>query len=304
MKKIILMIGLVLIVYSLQPETIKAQTYDSLASFTAVTSLNATDLMPMQIKVSNKYKWRKITGASLWSRMRDTTQAQLTTLLNTSNSWNGINNFDGATFNSGSHGKVTFSDSVIFASRTEIGSLYPYNATSFMGDQTDPFLRIYSKNFVLVNTAGTDSVVINVGTDGSLSIPNLTISGSMKIDSSATTDVMAFTPHSYTVPNTGDTILTLATANRYSLIELDLPGNMSPGISRLYVQGAQKGMIIRFYNGDASYSMEFEDLVGDDDNLYMAGDFASMAKYDYIEFQCVVESIVGQTWIETGRSNN
>ena len=35
------------------------------------------------------------------------------------------------------------------------------------------------------------------------------------------------------------------------MIELDLPGNLTTGISRIYVQGAQKGMVLRLYNMDA-----------------------------------------------------
>jgi hypothetical protein len=102
----------------------------------------------------------------------------------------------------------------------------------------------------------------------------------------------------------GDTVLTLTSSDKFSSIEVDLPGNIIPGFSRLYVQGAQKGMVIRFHNVDASYTMEFEDYAGSDDNLYMAGDFVLMTRYDFIEFQCVVESIIGQTWMETARSNN
>lgn len=301
----VLIFSLLLTAYCLLPEITYAQpTYDSVAAFTAKTTIGVTDIFPFQTKVSNKYTWRKITGASMWDRITDTTEARITALLAASNSWAGINNFDGATFNADAHGKVTFADSVVSATLLNFfAGIFPYNATSFVGSASNPYLRMYSKNFVLVNTAGTDSVYISIDANGKVSIPSLTVTETMSIDSSASFDVIAYTPHEYTVPNIGDTILTLTSTNRYSMIELDLPGNMNPGISRIYVQGAQKGMVLRLYNMDASYAAKFNDYVGNDDNLYLSAGF-DFGQYDYLELMCVVESIIGQTWIETGRSNN
>ena len=301
-KNLIMLTCLMLTAYSLQ---LYAQaTYDSVAAFTAKTTIGLTDIFPFQTKVSNKYTWRKITGASMWDRITDTTEARITTLLNASNSWNGINNFDGAIFNSGSHGTVLFNgDSVVCTTQMWTHGIQRYSASSIIGRNTAPFFNVYAKTFTVINTAETDSATISIDASGKISIPSLVITQTMSIDSSASFNVIAYTPHEYTVPNIGDTILTLTSANRYSMIELDLPGNMNPGISRIYVQGAQKGMVLRLYNMDASYAAKFNDYVGNDDNLYLSAGF-DFGQYDYLELMCVVESIIGQTWIETGRSNN
>ncbi|EFK95510.1 hypothetical protein LDC_2476 [sediment metagenome] len=274
---------------------------DSVASFTDKTTIGVTDITPLQTKVANKYTWRKITGLNLWNQITDTTEARITTLLGASNSWNGINDFDGATFNSGSHGKVTFSDSAIFTSRTEVGTLYPYNATSFIGDAGDPFLRIYSKNFVLINSGGTDSAYINIGSGGEIEIPRLTVTEQFIMDSSSSLNSIIYTYKKFEVPNTGDTIMTFTTKEPF--VELDLPGNVTPGISRFDITGAAKGQVVRIYNGEASYTIILEDYVSGDDNLYLSANF-TMGTNDVIELMCIDPSVSAQKWIEISRSNN
>lgn len=299
-------IFLITIFYLLTTDYCFAQTTDSVAAFTDKTTIGLTDIFPFQTKVSNKYTWRKITGANMFNRITDTTEARVTALLAASNSWTGINNFDGATFNADAHGVVTFNDSVVMGSAAlpfYATRVYPLGTGGFIGTAAKYYTSMYANSFVVMNSGGTDSVVINVNDDGALSIPNLTVTETVTIDSAASFNVLAFEPHSFSIPNTTDTILTITSADRYSVIMLDLPGDVTPGISRIYVEGAQKGMVLRIYNDDAIGYCIFKDFVDSDDNLYMTANL-TMNKYDYIEFMCVVESIIGQTWMETGRSNN
>ena len=62
-------------------------------------------------------------------------------------------------------------------------------------------------------------------------------------------------------------------------------------------------MILKMYNGDASYSIIFEDIVSGDDNLYLTANM-TLGTYDYIELLCVDASKGAQKWIEMSRSNN
>jgi len=300
----IILFGLMLTAYSLMPEAVYAQvTYDSIPSYTAKTTISSTDLFLLATKVSNKFSWRKFTGISFWTWWNANYDTSETALLNASNSWNGINNFDGATFNVGAHGGVNFLDSINLQGTAYFSVLMRRTSSSYIGTVALPIYSLSTRFLNIVGETGADSVTISIDADGALSIPNLTITETITIDSSATFDVIAFTPHSDTVPNVTDTILTLVATNRYSLIMLDLPGDITPGISRIYVQGAQKGMILRIYNDDNIGYITFKDLVSGDDNLYMSGNF-SLSKYDFIEFQCVVESIIGQTWMQTNEQNN
>lgn len=288
MKKYIFITLLFLLAYEAYPQV-------SLSTRDSVTSFQPIDLFWLQRKVTGSFVNRKVSWSYLRSNMIDYIDGL-------GNTWAATQTFSkGATFNAGSSAKVTILDSLIATSVYINGD--PYNAGSRLGNLDKPFLVMYSKNFVIVNTAGTDSAYITLNSDGEISIPNLTVTEKMNIDSSATFDVLAFTPHSYTIPNIGDTILTIVTANRYSMLELDLPGNMTTGISRIYVQGAQKGMVLRIYNMDASYAAKIIDYNGNDDNMYLSADF-DFGQYDYLELMCVVASIIGQTWIETGRANN
>lgn len=280
----------------------------TVSQLSAVTTASGTDVYYIVSGGSSK----KITHATLMSIIRDSIK---TRAYPTAGDWS----FDGATFDAGSANTVTFNDSVVFNAIVRLLSSPSYSKTLLpvttniyqLGSSSARYFSThnkyaYAEQFIVTNPSSpsTDTVIISYdGTE--IQMGGLNINDSyVSMDSATTFDLIAFTAHTYTVPAAGDTIMTLTSTDRYSSIQLDLPGNMSPGISRLFVNGAQKGMIIRFYNGDASYTMEFEDYVGGDDNIYMAGDFASMGQYDFIEFQCVVESIVGQTWMETARSNN
>ena len=310
--KLFTLAGLMLTAYSLQ---LYAQpTYDSVASFTSVTSLGATDIIPMQIKVSNKYTWRKITGASLWSRMRDTTQAQLTSFKDLSNSWNGINNFDGATFNSGSHGGVVFDDSVTFTSnQVRFEYIRRYDAQSSIGLGSAPFDRIYANWFLATNPEGNDSVSISyddstltftMPATGTLEIPNLTITQSVMVDSGAGFRQIIYEPNGVSGISTTDTTLSLSSSQKYCLALIDLAGNTSsPGISYFNITGATIGYTIRLVDVDVNFVITLKDFVGNDDNLYLTADL-TLSQYDFLELMCIDETVGDQIWIETGRSNN
>jgi len=300
---------LLMIICSLTLEIIQAQTFDSLANKTAVTTINSTDLIAVQRKLANKYKNYKMTGLSLWNWVTAIIDTNETALLNASNSWNGINNFDGATFNSGSHGKVLFNgDSVVCTTQMFTHGIQRTQASSMIGRFDVPFFNIYSKTFTIVNPAGNDSAQVSyddstITFSKGISMPNLTITETVTIDSGAAFNVLNFTPHGYAVPNVGDTIMTLTGANKKSFIILDLPGNITPGISNLDIDGASQGMVIRLVNNEASYTIILKDIVGNDDNLYLSANF-TMGLLDYIELMCIDDGVDSQQWFETSRSNN
>lgn len=304
MKKIILII---ILACAFASASYAQASYDSVASFTAKTTIGVTDIFPFQTKVANKYTWRKITGASMWDRITDTTEARITTLLNASNSWNGINNFDGATFNSGSHGKVLFNgDSVVVTTSIWALWLQRYSASAIIGNYNAPFFNIYARTFTIVNAYGNDSASITYD-DSTLTfsknveIPNLTITDEFIMDSSSNFNSIIYKYKLFSIPNTGDTIMTFTT--REPFVELDLPGNVTPGISRFDMSKATLGQIVRIFNGEVSYTVILKDYVGNDDNLYLSANF-TMGKNDIIELMCISPTKGSQIWVEVSRSNN
>jgi len=303
MKKIIFIVNLLIILISVELFA-SSPPADSVASFTEKTTIGATDLMLIQTKISNKYTWRKLTGLSLWNFVDQVIDTNKTSFLATSNTFTGIQTFNGAVFDAGSHGLVLFDgDSVVCTTQMFTHGIQRYSVSSIIGRNTAPFFNVYTKTLTIINSAETDSSVITLDDNGDVSIPNLTVTETINIDSTASLRLIRYAHHDYTIPNSTDTILTILAADRYSLIELDLPGNITNGISRLYVEGATIGTVICFYTEETSFEMLFKNYSGSDDNIYMGSNF-TMGKYDMIEFICVVESIIGQTWAQRYRSDN
>lgn len=276
-------------------------TYDSTASFTSKTTIGATDIFGFQTKVSNKFAWRRMIGSNFWIQARDTTQAQITTLKNASNSWNGINNFDGATFNSGSHGKVTIDDSLLMIGTLYSSHIRPTSETKTIGIRSNSFYAMYARAFVVVNAAGTDSSVIYKDPiTGDVVIPNLTVTETVTIDSGASLQTLILDETTYTPGTVADTVINISNPRAYILCQL--PGEITTGISALNIQGATAGQMLVFINNSTSYIMKLNDFVGNDDNLILSANFA-LGYRDTIILMCsgTAES---PFWIEISRSNN
>lgn len=276
-------------------------TYDSTASFTSKTTIGATDIFGFQTKVSNKFAWRRMIGSNFWIQARDTTQAQITTLKNASNSWNGINNFDGATFNSGSHGGVTFQDSTTLQGTSYFSILMRRTSSSYIGTKALPIYSLSTIFLNVVNAAGTDSTVIYKDPiTGDVVIPNLTVTETVTIDSGASLQTLILDETTYTPGTVADTVMNISNPRAYILCQL--PGDITTGISALNIQGATAGQMLVFINNSASYIMKFNDFVGNDDNLILSANFA-LGYRDTIILMCsgTAES---PFWIEISRSNN
>ncbi len=165
--------------------------------------------------------------------------------------------------------------------------------------------KIAARGIELFKTDGTDSTdILYDGTNIIFAKP-LAIGKGMSMDSASTFNVFNFTPHTYTIPveDAGDTILTLTTSDLYSSIKLELGGNVTPGISFLQIDTATEGMILRFYNNDASFTVIFKDIVSGDDNMYMEGDI-TLGQYDNIAFECADATKQAQVWMELRRKDN
>ena len=278
----------------------------------SVVAFNGDDIFAIQEDSSSTYTWRKVFFSDFFEALRDSMDlyyGQLTI----SNDFTGINTFDGATFNADAHGTVTFNDSTISNATLWTGALYPkdVDGTYTLGLPARPWYDIYAHEFTVINPEHNDSASITFD-DSLITISrdvNFTgtvqMSDAMLMDSTALIKVQNFEWHSVTISNLGDTILTLTTSDLYSAIELDLPGNLDPGISNFQIDTAAKGMVLKIYNGDATYDAVFIDIVSGDDNLYMSGNATlSAAHYDYIEFMCVDATKGAQVWMQTGESDN
>lgn len=212
----------------------------------------------------------------------------------------------GATFSTGSNGTVDIQDSAL-TTGLWTNWLHARQAVTYIGSTTDPFFNVYSRNFVVVNPYENDSVYISyedstLSFDKALRFPSLTITETVGIDSGATLSAIIYDNVEYTVSSAADSIITLTT---YSpSVQLILPTDVtSPGISRIHMNEATKGQIVRFWVSGGSYDITFTDTIGDDDNLEMAGDI-TLSYLDNITFQYVGLSGGKQIWMETGRSNN
>jgi len=303
MKKLILIMALLFTVPLFSQITLSGT--DSVT----VASQDDRDILDIQIYNGGSFVHRQ----QSWRLHRLSLQSWLD---DQSLTWTGINTFNGATFAAGSHGRVTFADSVQFnANLTYTQNIFPKTTAGYFNGQFgQKWLTVYSKNvfaenLYVTNVEGNDSVLISYD-DSTITFNKsasffgtVSIADDISMDSSASFNVFNFLPHPYTIPTVGDTMMTLALADLYSLIEIDLPGNVTPGISHLQVDTATKGMILKMYNGDASYSIIFEDIVSGDDNLYLTANM-TLGTYDYIELLCVDATKAAQKWIEMSRSNN
>src|SRR3990167_594267 len=304
----IILFGLMLVAYSLMPENINAQvTYDSTANFTSKTTFGANDIIGFQTKVANKYAWRKMIFSNFWSQARDTTEARITTLLNASNSWNGINNFDGATFNAGSHGKVFFNgDSVVCTTQMWTHGIQRTQASSIIGRNTAPFFNIYANTFTIINDAGNDSASIKyndstITFSKNVSVPNINISESFTMDSGTVFNTFVLGVDAYSPITVADTIITFP-VGQVPIAAFILPGNLTDGISRITGTAFTNGQIIVLRNATVPYTILLKDYVSGDDNLYLAGNF-TMGYNDIITLMCIAEE-PALAWVEVSRSNN
>ena len=298
MKNIILLMFLCIILSAAEG---LAQDSTKVTDFTADTSPAAAGAFYYIESSTDKH----ITWGTLTTAIRDSIEANDYTIAGT---WSGMSNY------------VTIADAETITGKKiytnalhGVKHLFPFTTDTYMnGWSTVRWLLMmardmYAENFYVLDPNGSDSsdaaTISYDGTNVTFDKP-LNLTESFTMDSAATLDVLNFEPHSYTVSSVTDTIITLSTSDLFTLIELDLPGALLNGISKLQIDTATKGMELRFYNGDASFAMYFKDLISGDDNLNMDGDFTAMTQYDYIEFLCVDATKNSQIWMETGISNN
>lgn len=271
-----------------------------LSTMTEVTSLDTADLFWVNEFVTPNWVNRKLKWLNLRSNMIDYIDGL-------ANTWALKQTYSsGATFSTGSNGTVDIQDSAL-TTGLWTNWLHARQAVTYIGSTTDPFFNVYSRNFVVVNPYENDSVYISyedstLSFDKALRFPSLTITETVGIDSGATLSAIIYDNVEYTVSSAADSIITLTT---YSpSVQLILPADVtSPGISRIHMNEATKGQIVRFWVSGGSYDITFTDTIGDDDNLEMAGDI-TLSYLDNITFQYVGLSGGKQIWMETGRSNN
>jgi len=273
-----------------------------LSAQTAITSLSPTDIMWWNTDVGGVFTHRKMTWAVLAGEISDTMNSK-------TNTWALKQTFSsGATFSAGANGKVSFADSVQFDYPFYTSNFFPKTANgAVIGWSTQPYYKIYASEFVPVNTEGNDSCVISyddstLSFSKAVSFSGLTITESVGVDSGAAFTGMIWSNVEYTVSTAADSIITLTT---YApSVELVLPADVnSPGISRIHVNEATKGQIIRLWNPGLAYVIAFTQSVGDDDNLVMAGN-DTLAYADNITFQYIGLSGGKQIWMEVNRSDN
>lgn len=267
-----------------------------LSTMTEVTSLDTADLFWVNEFVTPNWVNRKLKWLNLRSNMIDYIEGL-------ANTWAGIQTFNGATFNSGSHGKVLFNgDSVVITTSLWAHWLQRYAASSIIGNYNAPFFNVYAKTFTVINADETDSASISISSTGKVAITDLLITESVTIDSGATIGMFRLDQLTYNIPDVADTILKIPLASAKSFIILNPPGNVT-NLNKFTLEGATIGTIVKIINADAFDTIALKDIVGNDDNLLLSADF-TLGFYDSLDLLCVDDSPDAQIWIETARSNN
>lgn len=225
--------------------------------------------------------------------------------LDSANTFSAIQTFNGANFAAGAHGTVTLSDSVVIPGLLRSKKYDPYDATSTMGSSSNPMNQVWARSFYSPNQYGNDSVGFSYGDStltftGNISMPSLTITESIMLDSGTVFNSFILGIDSHSPITVADTIATIDEVSP-PLINLVLPGSMTTGISRLVIKPGSAGQIIVLRNGTVPYTYKLNDYIGNDDNLMLSADF-TMGYNDTIVLMCIVED--PQTWIEISRSNN
>jgi len=295
MKKLIL----ILILLSTLPlfGQVRLSTMDS------ITTFGIYDYSYWNALSGDAYLNRKVSWTALRAAMIDYIDGL-------ANTWALKQTFSsGATFSAGANGAVTFNDSVVCIAGAPLWVhwIQRVSPSSTIGSAAAPFFTIYANNFTVPNTEGNDSVSITyddstLTIDKAISFSGLTITESVGMDSGATFTGMILGNVEYTVSTAADSIITLTT---YApSVELILPADVtSPGISRLHVNEATKGQVIRLWNPGGAYVIAFTQSVADDDNLTMAGD-DTLAYADNLTFQYIGLSGGKQIWMEVSRTDN
>lgn len=140
--------------------------------------------------------------------------------------------------------------------------------------------------------------------DKPVSIPNLTITETVIMDSAASLEVLKLFPTGVTFSNVTDSVITLDSV--MSNINLTSPGNMTVGIETMNLDGAAVGDVVILSTIEQTDSIRFREDTNDGNlNLDVAGDFY-MKNGDYIAFIYAIKSIgpVVYQWNELWRKNN
>ena len=294
MKKIIL----ILILF-----TAMAYSQVAVSGMDSITTMITTDLFWINKDVgSSTFAHRQLSWTNLRSEMIDYIDGL-------ANTWALKQTFSsGATFPAGANGKVSFADSVQFDYSFYTSNFFPKSANgASIGWPTQPYYKIYASFFVPVNTEGNDSCVISY--DDSLltfskdvSIPNLTLTESLDMDSTAGFQNFQITPFDYTPGDVTDSVITIATLR--SNIRLVPPGDMT-NIENL-VMPAPFGQIVILYHTDADDSVTFEAGTATGAQVFIMGSNFIMDQYNSIAFMLIsvpAGSVKG-AWMELWRIAN
>lgn len=287
MKKIFLIVFLLLLAYEAYPQI-------RLSTMTEVTSLDTADLFWVNEFVTPNWVNRKLKWLNLRSNMIDYIEGL-------ANTWAGIQTFNGATFNSGSHGKVLFNgDSVVITTSLWAHWLQRYAASSIIGNYNAPFFNVYAKTFTVINADETDSASISISSTGKVAITDLLITETLSMDSAATLQALKLKPESYAIADVNDTVITTATL--MSNMQLVLPGDVAMGIETINMDGVAAGHILIVYTTDIDDSVLIHEE--SDGNLKMAGDVWLRAG-DNIAFMYIYDQpALGWYWMELWRKDN
>lgn len=296
MKKFILAIFIAIILTGSGYSQVALSTKDSL------TSLQNTDIMLWQRKVTGTFLNRQMSYNNLKLTLKDYLDGQAIT-------WASRQTFTGATFQGGAYGSINFQDTVNMVSATKVlvNAMDRTTASARIGLTAAPYLAIYSRNFVVVNDYNNDSVLVSyddstLSFNKPMSIGSLSITDNFAMDSAAAIQALKLEPESYAITDVNDTVITATTL--MSNMQLTLPGDVTRGIETINMTGAAIGHILIIYTTDADDSVLIQQE--SDGNLLLdaAGDFW-LRSGDNMGFMYMYDQPALQfRWMELWRKNN
>ena len=295
MKKLIL----ILILLSTLPlfGQVRLSTMDSITTF-GMRDYSYWNALSGAAYLNRKVSWHALTaGMEGW-------------LTDSVHTWDLTQTFSsGATFSAGANGAVTFNDSVVCIAGAPLWVhwIQRVSASSTIGSAAAPFFTIYANNFTIPNTEGNDSVSITyddslVTFSKDVSIPNLTLTESIDMDSTAGFTNIQITPYDYTPGDVTDSVITMTTLR--SNIRLVPPGDMT-NIENL-VMPAPIGQVVILYHTDVGDSVTFEAGTATGAQVFIMGSNFIMDEYDSIAFMLVsvAAGSAKGAWMELWRKDN
>ena len=271
----------------------------------SVTTLKQTDIMSWQTSVGGVFKGRQMS----WRLMSAETRAYV---LSSTNTFTGLNYFNGGVHLAGAHGEVTFADSVWMTAELYTSTITPRTNLAWgLGQYGRRYLwgyieDIYTAKIHILDPASSDSTDgVEITYDG-----RYVDFGTVNLTADTITGLTAISQWEggHTVSSVTDSIITVDYGNNVAFL---LPGANMLTLEHITMSEIPTGAVhnVTFWILDSQdYNIIFHDVDGtnsSDGNLQLNGDFDMDAGDSLtLQWRDGQTATSGGDWQEVSRSNN